>query len=173
MHINAKRQLSSKFHASSFPRFFVWIKNFDASTIERTGIARLFRVREFIDIYIYIYEGGDDVDSGKQIVAARNDKLTGPAHSYGHWLIAIYLQISRALRAFTPRPRCAPPLHGTSPKFASAAAAATAASTRLVVCHLLRTELTPTAPRRNSPHHLPYFRPRKKERKNGKKRESW
>lgn len=33
------------------------------------------------------------VDSRMQIVAARNDKLTG--HSYGHWLIAIYLQISR------------------------------------------------------------------------------
>lgn len=35
------------------------------------------------------------VDSRMQIVAARNDKLTATGHSYGHWLIAIYLQISR------------------------------------------------------------------------------
>lgn len=135
----------------------------------------------YTDIYFYTYYillrawhevELDDVDSHIQIVAARNDKLTAPAHSYGHWLIAIYLQISR-VRAFTrcmgnPQPIRFPfsrqnrgllTLVCASMSLASGAEPSRVAShrrefcscgrlaalTQLVVCHLLRTALTPTA----------------------------
>lgn len=131
------------------------------------------RIHKYIYIFAYTRGELDDVDSRKQIVAARNDKLTGPAHSYGHWLIAIYLQISRALRAFTPRARRTrpPPRHVVQIRFCGCCRRVHAARCLSFVADWINADrATPKSP-------LPYFQPRSfflkrnKKRKKGRERE--